>query len=143
MYELKGEPTPLGREDDTGGHVSAAVSEAAVSTQTGMYQQRYQKQLYQHKEAAVPKAAVPMQTGMCQQLYQKQLYQHRQACVGSCTSNSFKTTASQSTCTVPMYLLWLKNGQLRAFSPMIQCSGHGPVVDSAPNLGEFRQCVSS
>ena len=92
--------------------------------QGGMYQQRYQKQLYQHRQAAVLEAAVLMQTGMCQQLSQKQLYQHRQACFSSwirssCTNNSFKTTASQ--CTVPMYLLWLK---------MVNC-GHFPQWYSA------------
>ncbi len=66
MYELKGEPTPLGREDDTGGHVSAAVSEEAVPTQTGSCTRSSCTNADSHVSAAAP-----TQTGMCQQLYQK------------------------------------------------------------------------
>jgi hypothetical protein len=68
MYELKGEPTPLGREDDTGGHVSAAVSEAAVSTQTGSCIRSSYTNADRHVSAAVSEAAVTLQTGVSQQL---------------------------------------------------------------------------
>jgi hypothetical protein len=78
MYELKGEPTPLGREDDTGGHVSAAVSEAAVPTQTGSCTRSSCTNTDTHVSAAVSEAAVPTQTGTAQQLYQhRQLYQQQ------------------------------------------------------------------
>jgi len=77
MYELKGEPTPLGREDDTGGHVSAAVSEAAVPTQTGSCTRSSCTNTDTHVSAAVSEAAVPTQRGMFQQLNQKQLYQQQ------------------------------------------------------------------
>jgi hypothetical protein len=69
MYELKGEPTPLGREDDTG----------------GMYQQRYQKLMFQHRQAAVSEAAV----------------QCRQACVSSCSNTDRHVSAAGSEAALP------------------------------------------